>query len=61
MARYDFQHSDAFSRDAEIPTVFDDLIRPNLGRAFPLPVEGHGNDDRFRLLLDALAQRSGSH
>lgn len=33
----------------------DALIRPGLRRAFPLPCDDA--DDRFRELLDALAQR----
>jgi hypothetical protein len=35
----------------------DDLIRPGLRLAFPLPSESDPNEDRFRHVLDALAQR----
>jgi hypothetical protein len=39
----------------------DDLIRPGLRLAFPVPSEEGLNEGRFRRLLDALAQRpSGS-
>ena len=34
----------------------DDLIRPGLRLAYPLPSEESPNEDRFRRLLDALAQ-----
>ena len=59
MARYDHQFKDDRARDAEPRASLGDLIRPGLLKAFPLPAEGPTPDDRFRLLLDALAQRSG--
>jgi hypothetical protein len=37
-------------------TSVDDLIRPGLRHAFPLPAEDGPNEDRFRRLLEALAQ-----
>ena len=40
---------------------FDDLIRPALRQAFPLPAEDQTGNEKFRLLLDALAQRAGEH
>lgn len=58
MARHDHQFWDDRSDDAETRTSVDTLIRPGLRRAFPLPAEDHAHDDRFRLLLDALAQRA---
>ena len=57
MARYDHQFRD--DHDAEPRASLGDLIRPGLLKAFPLPAERPAPDDRFRLLLDALAQRSG--
>ena len=56
MARYDFTHSDASSSDTETATSFDALIRPNLARAFPLPAPTRADDERFRLLLDAIGR-----
>jgi hypothetical protein len=58
MARHDFPYSDAQASDAEARGLNDDLIQPSLRRAFPLPAEDHGNDHRFRVLLDALARAS---
>ena len=60
MARHDHQFWDDQSGDAETRTSMDSLIRPGLRRAFPLPADDHAHDDRFRLLLEALAQRSGA-
>lgn len=57
MARHDLLHSDVWSDGAETTSSIDVLIQPGLHRAFPLPAEGHADDDRFRLLLEALAQR----
>jgi hypothetical protein len=36
----------------------DELIRPGLRLAFPLPAEGDPNEDKFCRVLDALGQRS---
>jgi len=44
---------------ADSHTCIEDLIRPGLRRAFPLPSEGCTDDERFGLLLDALARRCG--
>ena len=60
MARHDHQFWDDQSGDAETRTSMDALIRPGLLRAFPVPADDHAHDDRFRLLLDALAQRHGA-
>ena len=38
-------------------TSIDDLIRPGLRVAFPLPREHAPDEAKFRRLLDALAQR----
>ena len=61
MARYDFSHSDASSSDAETPTSFDALIRPNFVRAFPLPATEEACDERFRLILDAIGRCCSPH
>jgi hypothetical protein len=42
----------------ESDKLIDELLRPSLRRAFPLP--GPDQDQRFRILLDALAQLSTS-
>ena len=39
-------------------TSVDELIRPGLLLAFPLPCKDDLNEDKFRPVLDALAQRS---
>lgn len=39
-------------------TSIDELIRPSLCRAFPLPSRDDASEAKFRRLLDALAQRS---
>ena len=57
MARHDYQYWDDQSGGAETRASMDALIRPGLLKAFPLPAEGQAHDDRFRLLLEALAQR----
>ncbi|TNC46441.1 hypothetical protein FHG66_19075 [Rubellimicrobium rubrum] len=57
MTRYNHQGLDTRSEFIESAGI-DALIRPCIHKAFPLPAEDHASDDRFRLLLDALAQRS---
>lgn len=57
MNRYDRLTSDPRFDAAERGTSVDALIRPCLRQAFRLPPDDYGNDERFRLLLDALAQR----
>ena len=52
MARYDRQIWDA---SGETRASVDDLIRPGLSRAFPLPDQSHA-DERFTRLLEALAR-----
>lgn len=59
MARYDHHFSDDGSGTAESRAHIDVLIRPGLRRAFPLPAAEQAGDERFRLLLEALAQRRG--
>lgn len=46
----------AHPHTAETRTSIDDLIRPGLSRAFPLPEEPQA-DERFGQLFRALAQR----
>ena len=59
MTRYDRLPSESQYGVAETNTSMDALIRPCIRQAFPLPSADHPDDERFRLLLDALAQRSG--
>ena len=41
--------------DRKVGTSVDDLIRPCLRQAYPVPMPGQTGDDRFRFLVDALA------
>ena len=43
----------------EVSLPADDLIRPALRKAFPLPPKEQASDDRFQRLLDALARKTG--
>lgn len=38
--------------------LVEEVLRPSLRQAFPLPEPDHCSEDRFRILLDALAQIS---
>jgi hypothetical protein len=61
MAHYDLLPSDAhLGADRGRASSISDLIRPNLRRAFALAEDGQ-RDERFRALLDALAQQHGGH
>ena len=40
--------------------LIEQVLRPNLHRAFPLPAPGHGEDQHFRFLLDTLAYVTNS-
>lgn len=51
-------HSDAESGAIETYPSIDTVIRPGLRRAFPLPAKGQAADERFGVLLGALAQRT---
>ena len=42
--------------DRQVATSVDDLIRPCLRQAFPVPVAGQTGDDRFQIMLDALVE-----
>jgi hypothetical protein len=56
MARHDpIDPSVLWGPDEALPS-FDELIRPGLRRAFPLPAAGHGDDEPFRRVLAALAR-----
>ena len=57
MTRYDRPPSNSLYGVAETSTSMDALIRPCIRQAFPLPPADHPDDERFRLLLNALAQR----
>ena len=59
MTRYDRLPSESRYGVAETSTSVDALIRPCIRQAYPLPAADHPHDERFRLLLDALAQRRG--
>ena len=59
MTRYDRLPSEHLYAVAETSTSVDALIRPCIRQAYPLPAADHLDDERFRWLLDALAQRSG--
>ena len=49
-------HAHVAGGSAMTGTSLDDMIRPGLRHAFPLPAEDGPNEDRFRRLLAALAQ-----
>jgi hypothetical protein len=60
MAHYTRPHSYISGARALTGTSVHELIRPNLRLSFPLRSKDDPNEDRFRRLLDALAQcRSG--
>lgn len=59
MAPHDLRRPEARPDEGEARAPIEDLIRPGLLRAFPLPAPGGGEDERFRVLLDALARRTG--
>jgi hypothetical protein len=56
MNRFDRLTTDPRFDAAENGTSIDAMIRPCLRQAFLLSADDHCNDERFRLLLDALAQ-----
>ena len=61
MTQHTRAHSYVPGGSALTDSSIDDLIRPGLRLAFPVPSEEGLNEGRFRRLLDALAQRpSGS-
>ena len=57
MTRHNHQELDTPSGFTEPGHCIDALIRPCIRKAFPLPAADNTNEDRFRVLLDALAQR----
>ena len=59
MTRYDRPPSNSLYGVAETSTSVDALIRPCIRQAYPLRAADHPEDERFRLLLDALAQLRG--
>ena len=56
MARHYLRSAQSPSEDADARTSMDDLIRPGLTQAFPLPPEPQA-DERFSQILEALAQQ----
>ena len=57
MSRHDSPLADVYSSGFEARSWSDDLLRPCLRRAFPLPGDGGATEERFRQLLNALAKR----
>ncbi len=55
MPHHHLRPAQAHSGTAETRASIDDLIRPGLSRAFPLP-DPSSADERFSRLLEALAQ-----
>ena len=58
MGRQDVLQTGVLWTAAEDHSTMDELIGPGLKRAFPLPDRDHADDERFRLLLEALAERT---
>jgi len=58
MASFIRPHSYIPAASALTGTSTDELIRPGLRLAFPLSSGDNANEEKFRRLLDALAQRS---
>lgn len=58
MAQHIRPHAYIPAAGALTGTSIDELIRPGLHQAFPLPSEEDANEAKFRRLLDVLAQRS---
>ncbi len=56
MARHDPIASEAGPAGLETRASIDALIGPGLRYAFPLPATDNTDDERFQLLLDALAK-----
>jgi hypothetical protein len=51
----------SFGAPPETPdsdSLLEEVLRPSLRQAFPLPASQSGEDPRFRRLLEALAQRT---
>lgn len=57
MTHHYLRPTQVVSRDSEGRTCMDDLIRPGLSQAFPLPAKGDPDDERFGRLIEALVQR----
>lgn len=45
--------------DQDADLLREAVVRPSLDKAFPLPSHGSPGEERFRQVLDALAQQSG--
>lgn len=57
MSQYVHRHSYVPCAVSRTGTSIDDLIRPGLRLAYPLPSEEASGDARFQRLLDLLAER----
>ena len=57
MARHYLRSTQAHAEAADPGTSIDDLIRPGLSRAFPVPDKAESDNERFSWLLEALAQQ----
>ncbi len=58
MSHYNRPQSYISAGHALTGTSIDELIRPGLQLAFPLPSQDDGHEETFRRLLHALGQRS---
>ncbi len=58
MFRSSQPHSYVFYDTSLTGTSIEDLIRPGLGQAFPLPSVEAASDERFHRLLKATTQRT---
>jgi hypothetical protein len=58
MPRFTPWHSGVPCDPSERDELIDEVLRPGLRQAFPLP--DRSQDERFRILLDALARLSAS-
>lgn len=60
MAQYSRPHAYIPAASALTDTSIDELIRPGLRLAFPLPSDEDGTEAQFQGLLATLAQRQGA-
>ena len=58
MSRHEVSQAGVRWTAAEDRSTMDELIRPGLRQAYPLPQDDKGHDERFLLLLEALAERT---
>lgn len=60
MAQYSRSHAYIPAASALTNTSIDELIRPSLRLAFPLPAQEDGTEAKFEGLLAALARHQGA-